>query len=473
MEIKRFVGGELRNNGYIVYDAQGGECAIIDPGFQPELFIRFINEKDLKTKYILLTHHHYDHVGGVETIKHATGCAVAMHNKDMKNYGKPVDISLNNGDLIEFGSIKLKVISTPGHTAGSICFSTIDEKHIFTGDTLFDREIGRTDLPSGSATAMEMTMKSIVDSWQDDTCIYPGHTDPCDMKFVRSANEEFRYALKLSGTIKMIALDLDHTTLNQEGDLSSDNALAITKALQSGVHTVIATGRCFAALPDSIRRFEGIRYAITSNGANVLDLTSGKTLYHNLISSAAITSVCDILKKYDFDIEVFVNGRAYIDRKAYEKTLKLNLHGRRKYVMATRDPVDDIYAFMLDNKCEIENINVIFDNDADNKELRGIVEKIPDITITSSLPYNLEIGGESTSKADALEHLCETLAVAPGAVMACGDGLNDISMLKTAGLAVAVANAVPAVKEHAQFTVSSSENAGVAEAIGKFVLAKN
>ncbi len=470
MEIKRFVGGELANNAYIVYDGMGSECVIIDPGFSPEIFLKFIEENDLQLKYILLTHHHYDHTGGVQRIKERTGCMLAIHEFDAQPYGRPIDLMLRDGETVAFGALSLKIINTPGHTRGSICLATPDGQTIFTGDTLFDVEIGRTDLDGGSSKAMELTMKGIVDSWQDSVKIYPGHTEPCDMAFVRKHNGEFLYAVNLPNKIKMLALDLDGTTLNSQGKLSPGNAEAISLALGQGIHTVIATGRCFCALPAEIANFSGLRYALTSNGANVIDLKTGESIYKNLIFEKAIDFAIPLLQAQGFDIEVFVGGHAYMEKSAYEKTVAHNLYGRGKYVKNTREPIENIYQFMKGNRTNIENINVLFENPSDKEMMRCELMKIPHATITSSLPYNLEIGGETAGKADAIRHLCAVLGVPLESVMACGDSPNDISMLKIVGLPLAVSNASDEVKFHAMQTVPANNDDGVAHAIRKFAL---
>lgn len=470
MEVKRFVGGELANNGYIVYNGAGSECVIIDPGFSPEIFLEFIAQNDLQLKYILLTHHHYDHVGGVFRIKEKTDCMLAIHEADAKPYGRPVDLMLRDGETVEFGALSLKIISTPGHTRGSICLAAPDGQTIFTGDTLFDVEIGRTDLEGGSSRAMEFTMKGIVNSWQDSVRIYPGHTEPCDMAFVRKHNKEFLYAVNLPNKIKMLALDLDGTTLNSQGKLSSGNAEAISLALEQGIHTVIATGRCFSALPSEITNFSGVRYALTSNGANVIDLKTGESIYKNLISAEAIDFTVPLLQSRGFDIEAFVGGHAYMEKSAYEKAVANNMYGRGEYVRNTREPIENIYQFMKDNSANIENINVLFENSTDKEMMRAELIEIPHATITSSLPYNLEIGGETTGKADAIRHLCDILGISVESVMACGDSPNDISMLKIVGLPLAVFNASDEVKLHVMQTVPANNDDGIAHAIRKFAL---
>lgn len=191
MRIKRLIGGNLESNGYIIYDKEQGECFVVDPGYNGERFVQIINELGLKMKGILLTHHHYDHVGGVDKIRSLTGCPVYLHRADSDMYRKHVDIMLENGDKLMLGNDEIRVIHTPGHTKGGVCYFSQQSKTAFTGDTLFNVDLGRTDLADGSQSEMESTIRDIIDLWGNDITIYPGHGDSCNMKYVRKYNQEF------------------------------------------------------------------------------------------------------------------------------------------------------------------------------------------------------------------------------------------------------------------------------------------
>jgi len=191
MKIKRLVGGNLESNGYVIFDMEQGECFIIDPGYNGEKFLKIMDDLGLALKGILLTHHHYDHVGGVDKIKGTTGCAVYIHRADSDKYKKQVDVLLENGDKLMLGNEEIRVIHTPGHTRGSVCYYSDQSKLAFTGDTIFNVDLGRTDLADGSPTDMEYSIRDIIDLWNNDITIYPGHGDSCNMKYVRKYNQEF------------------------------------------------------------------------------------------------------------------------------------------------------------------------------------------------------------------------------------------------------------------------------------------
>lgn len=191
MKIKRVVGGNLESNGYIIFQKEGGECYIIDPGYNGEVYLKKINELSLQIKGILLTHHHYDHVGGVQKIKNVTECPIYIHRCDGDMLKLHADINLEHGDKLLLEDEEIRVIHTPGHTMGGVCFYSEKSKLAFTGDTIFNVDLGRTDLVDGNQKDMESSILNIIDGWGNDITIYPGHGDSCNMKFVRSQNKEF------------------------------------------------------------------------------------------------------------------------------------------------------------------------------------------------------------------------------------------------------------------------------------------
>ena len=191
MKIKRFTGGTLESNGYVLYVREGGSCFIIDPGYDPKVFLVYIRDMKLDLKGIILTHHHYDHTGAVDRIKNETGCPVYLHREDCDMYGNQVDVYMEDSDIIDLEGVQLEVIHTPGHTRGSVCIFDGKDRVCFTGDTIFNVDLGRTDLEDGSEEQMIRSITEIIDRWPNDIMIYPGHGDGCTMKKVRKINREF------------------------------------------------------------------------------------------------------------------------------------------------------------------------------------------------------------------------------------------------------------------------------------------
>ena len=191
MKIQRFTGGILESNGYVIYQNEGQTSYIIDPGYNPKVFMDYIKKHELKLSGILLTHHHYDHTGAVERIQKEYGCPVYMHRRDCDMYRKPVDVYMEDGDVLDLDGEKLVVVHTPGHTGGSVCFFSSKSRLAFTGDTIFNVDLSRTDLEDGSEEEMRHSIRDVIDKWDNDIMIYPGHGDGCTMKKVRKINKEY------------------------------------------------------------------------------------------------------------------------------------------------------------------------------------------------------------------------------------------------------------------------------------------
>jgi len=161
--------GNMQNFCYIVEDEDTSESIIIDPSWDLIELEMVIKENNLKIKYIVNTHHHFDHTLGNETMVESTKAPIIQHeNSELKH-----DITVKDGDIVEFGNSKLKVIHTPGHSKDSICL--IGDGKIFSGDTLFVGNCGRIDLPGGSAKELYHSLFDVLYSLDDNLILYPGH----------------------------------------------------------------------------------------------------------------------------------------------------------------------------------------------------------------------------------------------------------------------------------------------------------
>lgn len=271
--------------------------------------------------------------------------------------------------------------------------------------------------------------------------------------------------------IKLIALDLDGTTLNSIGLLTQVTREAIESVIKKNLYVVIATGRSFSTLPDEIFKIKGMHYLVTSNGARVFDIKESRIIYSNLIGEEEIEKIVQLLRQYDFMIEAFISGDAYVDRKIYDNIEAVGLKKKHNdYILRTRKPVANLFEFMLLNKGNVENININFGKPEDKEKMTIVLCKLKNVTITSSFDHNIEIGGETTSKADAINQISQRLGIEEKNVMAIGDSPNDGAMLQAAGLSIAMGNGKDQIKEIAQFITHSNDEDGVAFAINKFLL---
>ena len=271
--------------------------------------------------------------------------------------------------------------------------------------------------------------------------------------------------------IKLVALDLDGTTLNTKRQLTERTKTALEAAIKKGIHVVIATGRASSALPEDVFKIEGLKYLITSNGASVTDMTKDERIYSNCIDAKALEKTVSLLRKYDFMLEFFIKGYAYVDQIIYDKVTTMKFtEPHKKYIIETRKPVKGLLDFALLHKELVENINVNFEDQSDRSMMKKVLATLENVTLTSSFDHNLEIGGATTSKADAIKMLCGKYGISEEQVMACGDSPNDLAMLRAAGFPVAMGNAKDELKEIAQYITSTNDEDGVAEAVEKFVL---
>lgn len=272
-------------------------------------------------------------------------------------------------------------------------------------------------------------------------------------------------------SIKLIALDLDGTTLNSAKHISERTRKALEAAAEKGVHIVVATGRPFAALPKDVFDIHSIRYMLTSNGAAITDLEKKEIFYENCLDPGTVEAAVKMLKDTDYILEGFIGGKAYMEKDYYDQVKRTGKSFRNvDYILNTRNPIEDLCGFLLEHKEHVENINVNFEDVSCKPALRKLLLTLPNATITTSFKNNLEIGGSTTSKAEALRQMGRLLGVHKDEMLAAGDSPNDMAMLQEAGIAVAMGNGEEEVKAIADYITSDNDHDGVGEAVEKFVL---
>lgn len=270
--------------------------------------------------------------------------------------------------------------------------------------------------------------------------------------------------------VKVIAIDMDGTLLNSDGDLSVANERALSHAINNNIIIVAATGRAFNAIPKSVLNIPGIGYAITSNGASIIDIQNKKKIYTSYISKSGVKSIYDLIWNKDLMIEIYIDGQPYISKVAMDKFEPVGIPDEyMTYFKGTRKPVQDLEGMLNKNIDSIENINIIFTDSNVRTDLLGRLRHIDDISVTSSFPFNLEISSCSTNKSTALSWLLDTLHLSSGNLMSIGDSFNDLEMLEMSAISVAMEDAVPEVKDISDFVTASNNSDGVAKAIEKFV----
>ncbi len=197
LSIKKLNVAPIGTNCYIVINNELKEAVIIDPGGDEKIIEKTIDDMNLTPKGIFLTHGHYDHMGGANYLKARYHIDIFagkdeedVLKDDRKNLSTmfgdytvvDVDVPLNDGNTFELIGLKFKVIHTPGHTKGGICFYLEDEKILFSGDTMFNGSYGRYDFPTGNLNALMDSIKNKLLVLDGETKVYPGHESSTTIK---------------------------------------------------------------------------------------------------------------------------------------------------------------------------------------------------------------------------------------------------------------------------------------------------
>lgn len=278
----------------------------------------------------------------------------------------------------------------------------------------------------------------------------------------------------MSHNIGMIALDLDGTLLNSRKEVTEYTAKVLEEAVDAGTAVVVATGRPLTGLPENVLSLKGIRYALTANGARIYDLKDQKILYEKLLDFSTAEKILEIFGRFDALIEIYFDGQGYADGEKLKNISRyLPDYFMGKYIADTRKPVDDVKELFFNEKKPIDKAQAIFRSVEEKNEalrLLRVEASLSDLEITGALQTNIEINAEGVTKGKGLLRLGELLGIDREEIMACGDGNNDIAMMKEVGLAVAMKNSCDEILQIADYITASNDEDGVAKAVHKFVL---
>lgn len=271
--------------------------------------------------------------------------------------------------------------------------------------------------------------------------------------------------------IKMAGFDLDGTLLTDRKELTSRTRKALEKAIQKGVIVLVATGRPWMGVPEELQNLQGIRYALTSNGARVIDTGRNKVLFEHLLEPGPAKKALEICGKYDALQEIYFDGQGYAQAEKMKYVERYHRNPSMwEYTRKTRIPVEDLYSLLEQENRGLDKVQALF---ADMDERRRAWEELSmeeDLELVGSLGYNIEINARGVNKGTALVELGRMLGIKREEIMACGDGDNDTAMLREVGFGVAMGNAEEEIKQAADYVTLTNEDEGVAYAIEKFIL---
>ena len=202
MIIKTFVEPPIDNNNYLIIDEETKNAALIDCSSIDERIDEEIEKQGASLKYILLTHGHFDHIAGIRPNRFKNNPQIVMHKADsdwlnnanqyLPMFGMPeitipkVDVFVEDGDTIQLGSLEIKVLHTPGHTQGGVCY--LVDGNLFSGDTIFREAVGRCDLEGGNFNQIVESIEDKIFTLPAKTVIYPGHGNITSVEWEKEHN---------------------------------------------------------------------------------------------------------------------------------------------------------------------------------------------------------------------------------------------------------------------------------------------
>ncbi|MBS5955929.1 MAG: HAD family phosphatase [Clostridiales bacterium] len=273
--------------------------------------------------------------------------------------------------------------------------------------------------------------------------------------------------------IKLIALDLDGTLLNSKKQLSKENRKALTECIVNGILVVPCTGRTADGIPSEIKDIDGIRYAIATNGAVIHDLKENTVLDTRMLTWEKAMELLKFVDNYPVMYDPYIEGRGITEPKFFENLSDYCLtDALQDLVKKTRDLHPSIIDYVRNIRKPVEKINLFFPDMEGRARLRAELNKQADILVTSSIPNNLEINALGASKGEAIHRLADLLGIDRAQTMAIGDGENDFTMIRMAGVGVAMKNASEELQAEANYVTETNDDDGVAAAIYRLVFGK-
>ena len=288
----------------------------------------------------------------------------------------------------------------------------------------------------------------------------------CPLTEALSKGSAFIYFGDDMNNIKLLALDLDGTALKSNNTLSPVVKKAIKRASENGITVVAASGRPYGSMPDYILNMNAFKYFITSNGAGIYDNKRNR-INSVQLKEKSVLDILDLTKEYDLIWEAFLEGETCTDKRYYDNPQKYGCSAAYvDYVRNSRGCSEDMRGYIYKNRNRLDSIEFVSTDGELRKSIWILIEKsVSDIYITSSSAHFVEIMDSKATKANALRFICDLLNVPLENTAAAGNADNDVDMIVEAGLGVAVGNACKNCKTHADLTVSSNDDDGIAELI--------
>ena len=275
------------------------------------------------------------------------------------------------------------------------------------------------------------------------------------------------------GKIKLVAFDLDGTLLNDKKEITPETFATLEHAANMGVEIVPATGRFWNTITESIKDMKFVRYVISLNGADIIDVKEMKSLASFTIPIQRAETLCRVFDELPVLYDFISEGQGYMRRDLYERIPEMMIgEWQVKIMQGMRLPVDDIYA-ALHQQNGVQKMQIYtLDKNLRENLLKSLPHVFPNALFTSSVPNNIEINDPKANKGDGLKFLAEYLRIPIESTLAFGDGLNDMSMIESAGIGAAMSNGIDELKAIADYIAPDNNHDGVAEGVRKFCFAQ-
>lgn len=271
--------------------------------------------------------------------------------------------------------------------------------------------------------------------------------------------------------VKLIAFDLDGTLLDGRKNIPEENLRALEAAAAAGALLVPATGRIYTGIPETLRQLPGARYFITINGAYAYDAVDDRNLYSSELSVDTCLRLIDYMDRLPVIYDCYQDNWGYISRDMFERAGDyIPDPGIMKMMRELRTPVDNLAETLRQKGRPVQKMQMHFQDLAErDRQLKLVTERFPETAVSSSLPWNIEINSAGATKGQALKALSSALDIELKDVLAFGDGTNDLDLIRTAGIGVAMGNAADEVKAAADWIAPSNTDCGVAAGISRFI----
>ena len=271
--------------------------------------------------------------------------------------------------------------------------------------------------------------------------------------------------------VRLIALDLDGTLLNSQKELTERSRRALEAAAEAGIEIVPSTGRFYRGIPDAIRELPFPRYAITINGAQVVDLRSGETVYSADIPLDRALEFFSLLDGLPVLYDCYTGGWGYLAERMQARAEEfVDYRPSLDMLQRLRTPVPELKAWLAERGAPVQKMQLFTRDRALRANLLTELQaRFPELIFTMSLPNNIEVNGPGADKGRALEALARHLGLDLSQTMAFGDGTNDLAMLRAAGIGVAMENGHPDVKAAADRVAPDCDHDGAAQVIEEYL----